>query len=410
MCSRIRAPGPGAVLALVLLAAPVLLLLLQAVRLGAAQRDRRLAALRFAGATRGEIRGLGAVEVGVPATVGALVGLGLYALLRVPFGAGGTLVPSDGGQVWAPSTQVLALIPVSVSASWWQVVLVVVGIGLLGAGVGWRVTGAVLSAPLTLTRRQSGSRPRPWGLLALLGAVVVLRLTVDSGAVVPTVVGVGLVAIGLMGLAPFVAWAAGRVVEGRAGSAALLLAGRRLVTEPRTVGRAAAAVAAIALVASGIGGVAATLVIFSFDDDDYTEHGFYVVAMVLVALLVVVALVVVIGSMAVHAVESLRDRARSMAGLRAAGTPYAVIERSQRWEAGMVALPMAAVGGLVGAVLMGQVSVSVDDPRTVGVFLAIEAGTLLLTLGGVLLAVVIAHRMVRPWSRRAVSLELLRTE
>ena len=61
----------GAAFAGALLTVPALLLLHQAVRLGSATRDRRLAALRVVGATVGDIRLLGAIEVGVPTAVGA---------------------------------------------------------------------------------------------------------------------------------------------------------------------------------------------------------------------------------------------------------------------------------------------------------------------------------------------------
>jgi hypothetical protein len=57
----------GTTLATVLLAVPPLLLLYQAVRLGTAARERRLAGLRLAGATPGQVRRLGAIEVGIPA-------------------------------------------------------------------------------------------------------------------------------------------------------------------------------------------------------------------------------------------------------------------------------------------------------------------------------------------------------
>src|SRR6185503_13031059 len=57
----------GTTFATVMLCLPALLLLYQAVRLGTAAREHRLAALRLAGATPGDLRALGAVEVAVPA-------------------------------------------------------------------------------------------------------------------------------------------------------------------------------------------------------------------------------------------------------------------------------------------------------------------------------------------------------
>ena len=61
---------PGYAFALVLICLVPLTLLQQAVRLGTASRERRLAGLRLAGATPRQVRTLAAVETGLPAAVG----------------------------------------------------------------------------------------------------------------------------------------------------------------------------------------------------------------------------------------------------------------------------------------------------------------------------------------------------
>ncbi|MGI8535299.1 MAG: FtsX-like permease family protein [Mycobacteriales bacterium] len=66
---------PGVVTALVLLLVPVLVFLGMCARISAAQRDRRLAAVRLACATPGQVRLLAAAETALPAAVGAVVGL-----------------------------------------------------------------------------------------------------------------------------------------------------------------------------------------------------------------------------------------------------------------------------------------------------------------------------------------------
>ncbi len=400
---------PGAILALALLVVPVLLLLLQAVQLGSADRDRRLAALRLAGATSAQIRGLGAVEVGVPAAAGGVGGFGLYVVLRSLFGGTTRADAIPDVSTWPTVPGGLALVPVTVGPSWWHVLAVVVGVGLLGAVIGWRVTGSVLASPLTFTRRQHRTPPRPWGLVALAASVFGLPFALGSSGGFPPLFMVGLCALGLMGAAPAVGYYAGRLLQHRARSAPALLAARRLVTEPRTAGRAAAAVGAIALVSSGLGGVASTLIAYSADSQDLTDFSYYVVAMVLVVVLLGVALLVVTAALAVQAVESLRYRSRSMAALRAGGMPYEVVERSQRWEAGLVALPMAVLGFGVGAAAMYVVSPPTRF-RDLGIFLVVEGGTLLLSLALVLLAVLLTHRVLRPWSRRAVSTAGLRAD
>ena len=66
---------PGVIAALVLMLVPVLVFLGMCARISAAQRDRRLAAVRLAGATPGQVRSLAAAETALPAAVGAAVGL-----------------------------------------------------------------------------------------------------------------------------------------------------------------------------------------------------------------------------------------------------------------------------------------------------------------------------------------------
>ncbi|WP_205304889.1 hypothetical protein, partial [Nocardioides sp. 616] len=57
----------GLMVALALTCLAPLMLLQQVLRLGSASRERRLAALRVAGATQAEVRRLGALEVAAPA-------------------------------------------------------------------------------------------------------------------------------------------------------------------------------------------------------------------------------------------------------------------------------------------------------------------------------------------------------
>lgn len=53
-----------------------------ATRLSAANRERRLAAVRLAGATQGEVRLFAGIESGVAAAIGTLAGIPLFLLLR----------------------------------------------------------------------------------------------------------------------------------------------------------------------------------------------------------------------------------------------------------------------------------------------------------------------------------------
>ena len=173
----------GTAFGTVLVTVPALLLLHQAVRLGTAARERRLAALRLAGATPGQVRLLGALEVGIPSFAGGVLGLAVYALLRVAFG--GTAYGAAQQDVYV-STPRLQLVPTTVTPAWWQVVLVVLAVTLLGVAVGALASRGLVVTPLGVTRQQRTAPPRPWGLLALLLAAVSAADPPETRAIAPT--------------------------------------------------------------------------------------------------------------------------------------------------------------------------------------------------------------------------------
>lgn len=390
----------GTAFATTLLTLPPLLLLYQAVRLGTAARDRRLAALRLAGATPGEVRRLGALEVGIPTLAGSLAGIGLYWLLRLILGDNAmhdVAFQSDG----YVSTASLRLLPTSVAPQWWEALLVVIATTVVGVTVGARASRGVVVTPLGVSRRQTSAPPRPWGLLLLVAAVlaVPVSLTVASASSAAAMAIIVLAVIGVVSLAPWAAYWAGRFVESRTDSPAVLLAARRLVADPRPAGRAAAAVGAIGLVSGGGAVIAADLVATGNDDS------FYSVSLALVAGALLVALAVVIGTLAVHSVESLLDRKRSVASLAALGMPLAELESAQRWEARLVAMPMATAGILLGSMTI----VALEVPAS-PLSLLILMADVVITLGLVWLAIIAAVRVTRPWAVRAAAPANLRTE
>jgi hypothetical protein len=400
--SLVADPGTrvGTAFAAALLTLPPLLLLYQAVRLGTAARDRRLAALRLAGATPAEVRRLGALEVGIPALAGSLAGVALFWLLRLVLGDNATHdvhFQSDG----YVSTSSLRLLPTSVAPQWWAAILVVIGTTVAGVTVGARASRGVVVTPLGVSRRQASAPPRPWGLLLLAAAVLGLpvALSVGSASAAAPIAIVGLAVLGVVSLAPWAAYRAGRFAESRTDSPAVLLAARRLVADPRPAGRAAAAVGAIALVSGGGAAIAADLVAAGNDDP------FYYISLALVAGALLVALLVAIGTLTVHSVESLLDRKRSVASLVALGLPLDELESAQRWEARLVAMPMATAG-----VLLGSATLAVLGDHVSPVALLVLLADVIITLGLVRLAIIAAVRMTRPWAVRAASAANLRTE
>ncbi|MCW2496418.1 FtsX-like permease family protein [Jatrophihabitans sp.] len=381
----------GVVFAVLLLTLPPLLLLDQAVRLGSAHRGRRLAALRVAGATPSEVRRLGAIEVGIPTSVGAVLGIGVFAVLR------GLL----GGREYDPETldgSNFAVVPTSGAPSLWQVAVVAV-VAVVGTFVGWWASRAVVNSPLGVTRRRSQRPPRPWGfvLLLLAAALTPTALSVNHDTdFVPFVV-IALIVLALVVLAPWVAYVIAKRLARRTDRPASLLAAQRIIAEPGAAGRAAAAIGGIGLVSGGVVG-------FILDVRG-NEDSSYMAGAILVAISLLVGLLVAAGSMAVHSVESLLDRRREVAFLAASGMLESELELAARREITMVALPLASVGSALGAATLPVIGGGPLAESIVAIVLGVG-----ITVTLVWLASAFAVRAVRPWARRAASPLNLRTE
>lgn len=390
----------GTAFSVALLAVPPLLLLHQAVRIGTATRERRLAALRLAGATTWQVRRLGAVEVGVPALVGSVLGIPVWLLLRGLFGGS----PGDAG--FAPGGPRLRLVPRSVTPDWWLVLLVIAIVSVLAVLVGLAASRGLTVTPLGVTRRQGLSRPPRARVpaLLLLAAFACLAVSISSelhhsardAVTVLALLTVALAVAAAVAAGPWVAHRAGRAVAARATSPALLLGARRLVAEPRAAGRAAAAVGGIGLVAGGGAAVLAEVLSSPYVDE------FFLMSFALAGAAAFIALLVVTASLAVHAWESMHENRRSLASLAALGASEADLVRSQRWEAGLAAVPLACLGVLAGGTALGLL---------VGSPLAMALVVLMLLLVALLLgaAVVGATTLTRPLVRRAAAPDNLRT-
>lgn len=299
------------------------------------------------------------------------------------------------------------LVPTSVAPTWWQAGLVICAVAAFGVLIGWRASRAVVASPFSVTRRQLQSPPRPWGLVLIVGALILafLSLNPDTG-VTAALASVAAAGVGIMSLAPWLGYRLASYVEARTGSAARLLAARRIMAEPRAVGRAAAAVGAIALVSGGVGGIFAELLRTG------NQEAFYLVSLLIVAVMVLAGLLIVTATMAVHAVESLLERKRETAGLVAMGPDVHELMLAQRYEGALVAMPMAALGVLLGstALIVMQIAAAGRDTGFLATSLLILVLNVLVTMALVWLAVKIAVQMVRTWILRATAAGNLRTE
>lgn len=229
--------GLGRVAA-VLVVVPLLVLGGAAARLSVTRRDQRLAILRLLGATPHQVVALTAVEAVATATAGTVLGTACYAVLLPPAAA---LVTIGGGsfltsQLWL-GWPLLGAVAIAAPA--------LVG---LSAVVGLR---QLIISPLGVAHRH---QPAALKLVRLLifAAVLLGYTTVVTGADVSltsvlVVLGAAFLALTIIG--PWVLGILGRIVAARAKTIVMLLAGRRLIDDPRSAWRVVGGITLAAFVA-----------------------------------------------------------------------------------------------------------------------------------------------------------------
>lgn len=221
-----------------LLVVPLVVLGAAAGRLASARRDRQLAAMRLVGATPGQVLAITTFETVLIGTVGALLGAAAY-VASLPFVAqvsatGGTWFVSD---LWVGPgilSAVLVTVPLTVGAS---------------ALVGLR---RLVISPLGVARRQSPRSAKIWRLVlfvALLVAYGVVAPSIGMSSAVPFAAFFGVLFLTLSVLGPFVVGLLGRAMAAFARSPKTLLAGRRLMDDPRSAWRTVGGITLAAFVA-----------------------------------------------------------------------------------------------------------------------------------------------------------------
>lgn len=222
--------GVGALLLLV----PVVVFIVTATRVAAAQRDQRLAAVRIAGATRPQLAAMAAAETGVAAVLGTALGWVGYEVGRRVLAA---RVDFQGGRFFLADVAVgpRAMAPVLVGMPVLAVVAAIVS--LRGGGDGL----------LAAARRVPGRRPSAWRLVpfgAGVGGLLVGAAFRDAlgpelvdRASPPLVIAT---LVGFVLLGPWLCLLAGEVLARVSRRVPGLIAARRLAGDPhatfRTVG------------------------------------------------------------------------------------------------------------------------------------------------------------------------------
>ncbi|MEW2165722.1 FtsX-like permease family protein [Streptomyces sp. NPDC007084] len=326
----------GVVMALVLLLMPVLGFLGQCARVGAVHRDRRLAALRLAGATPAQVRRIAALETGLACLAGSAVTTA-FAVRYL-------------GHRWSEP-------PVHLWVAWG---LIAVAVPVLGGLVGVFALRRVVASPLGLVRRTRPAAGRAPGAAVLVGAVTVFLIGLvlvprrlggfetTRGFLVTVVVLTGLGAVRAVGAG---ARLIGRVLAERTGNPATLIAAERLRDDPWAGARTHAAVLLVTVVGTAFVGVREVLLDDLAGRDPRTlaaDLAFYTTGVDLTGAAILIALALALSGLAVGTAESLATRRRGLAAQVAAGVPRAVLGRALLLETALPLAPAVAVAGAGG--------------------------------------------------------------
>jgi hypothetical protein len=253
-----NATGSGPVLEFILaggaiaLLLPVLILIATASRLSAARREERFAAMRLVGATPRQISVISAVEAVVAAVAGVAVGFALFFVFRpllyhVPF----TGAPFAQGDL---------------SLHWIDIVLAVIGVPLAAVVSARLALRRVQISPLGVTRRASSQPPRIARITPLLAGIGVLayfdgagKPGSNGGQLLELLVGFVLLVVGLVLAGPWCTTAGSRLMAKRARRPATLIAGRRLLDNPKAAFRFISGLVIALFVASALFGALSSI-------------------------------------------------------------------------------------------------------------------------------------------------------
>ncbi|MFC5217135.1 FtsX-like permease family protein [Streptomyces coerulescens] len=339
----------GVLITLLMLLVPVLGFLGQCARVGAVHRDRRLAALRLAGATPTQVRRIAALEAGLA----CLAGSALATAAAVPL--------------------LLHLWQHPEPLAWVGIALVAVAVPVLGAAVSALSLRRVVASPLGWVRRVRPTRApgKVFGALTVLvvtaAAYVGLNAYRGSRPGVPigplTVFGVclllGVAAIWLAG------WSSrrlGTALAARAQRPALLIAAERLREDPWAAARTHAAVLLLTVVGTAFAGIRAVLLHIVNGPTHLSENNaYYTTGLNLSGGAILVALALTLSALAVGTAESLASRRRGLAAQAAAGVPRAVLARALLLESALPLAPAVLLAGAGGTAIYVGWTKLIDD-------------------------------------------------
>jgi len=215
---------------------PILIFVAVSSRIAGAQRDRRLAALRLAGAGDRQVRRIAAAESLVSSATGLVLGALVFLGLR-------QLAPRFELLGWSFFTADVVPDPV-------LTVLIVLVVPLLAVGTALFALRRVIIEPLGVVREARPIRRRLWWRVAPIALGLVLLLVVQPGYGVATGWWIAIVVVGatslMVGVPVVLPWLLERLVDRiRGGAPSWQLAIRRLQLDSGTPARVVAGVAVV---------------------------------------------------------------------------------------------------------------------------------------------------------------------
>ena len=227
--------GSGSVLQFILvvgavaLLLPVLILIATASRLSA-RREQRFAAMRLVGATPRQISVVSAVEAAVAAVAGVAVGFALFFIIRpLLYHVSFTGAPFAQGDL---------------SLHWIDIVLTLIGVPVAAVVSARLALRKVQVSPLGVSRQTSSRPPRIARIIPLLLGIAELayfdaagKPGAVGGQLLELLVGFVLLIVGLVLAGPWFTTSGSRLLVKRANRPATLIAGRRLLDNPKAAFR-----------------------------------------------------------------------------------------------------------------------------------------------------------------------------
>jgi hypothetical protein len=388
-------PGlrPGVVVTLLLVAVPILALAGQCIRFGSPARDRRLAAIRLAGATPGQAVLIAAVETGMSALLGSLVGLGGFFVVRAALDRHG-----PDGRLWLPTD----VLPSALS-----IVVILLIVPVLAALAGAALLRKVIITPLGVVRRTRERKPSALpGILIIagvfspsvirpFGAWLVDRFSDSISADVVFLVGVLFVVAAVFGVVLGTGWisySTGRLLCRFGHRPGMLLAGRQLMADPWSGSRTLAALLAAVIVGAGVYGLRSMMLSEFAFGEAYTgaprsDIGFFTGTFTLVSVTVELAMAVAAAGILVTLADGIVARRRAYAALVATGVPRRTLGEAIAWQTLAPLVPATIVSLIVGiGLVLVPATAATGSGNTPSV--PVPLGDLLL-LGGLAVAIMV---------------------